>query len=136
MLRRAHVVLILGISVLILCVARVGAVGQGASQDVLGSLLAEVRGLRQAIEQMASASARVQLGLGRLQLQEQRLNTMLRRQEALRDQMAEVSRRDRELREQIATLEEAARTSATVSERKSSELDLQMVRKDVQKLAY
>ena len=37
-------------------------------------LLAEVRGLRAAIEQMTSSASRVQLALGRLQLQEPRLN--------------------------------------------------------------
>jgi chromosome segregation ATPase len=56
-----------------------------AQQDILPALLAEVRGLRAAMEQMAAAGPRVQLALGRLQLQEQRINTMLRRLEALRD---------------------------------------------------
>ena len=39
------------------------------------ALLTEVRGLRVAMEQMTSAGARVQLALGRLQLQESRLNS-------------------------------------------------------------
>ena len=44
----------------------------GASQsgDIMPALLQEVRGLRVAMEQMTSAGARVQLALGRLQLQE------------------------------------------------------------------
>ena len=37
------------------------------------ALLQEVRGLRAAIEQMTASASRVQLALGRLQLQEQRL---------------------------------------------------------------
>jgi chromosome segregation ATPase len=53
--------------------------------DVLSALLTEVRGLRQAMEQMASAGPRVQLALGRLQLQEQRVNTLIRRLESIRD---------------------------------------------------
>ena len=47
-------------------------------------LLTEVRGLRQAMEQMAASGPRVQLALGRLQLQEQRVNTMIRRRDAAR----------------------------------------------------
>src|SRR3954464_5619884 len=47
--------------------------------DVLPTLLIEVRGLRVAMEQMAAAGPRVQLALGRVQLQEQRINTLIRR---------------------------------------------------------
>ena len=55
-----------------------------SSPDVLSALLVEVRGLRSAMEQMASAGPRVQLALGRLQLQEQRVNTLVRRLEDVR----------------------------------------------------
>jgi hypothetical protein len=47
----------------------VSMAAQGTAPDVLGALLTEVRGLRQAMEQMASAGPRAQLALGRLQLQ-------------------------------------------------------------------
>src|SRR4030095_2703762 len=53
--------------------------------DVLGALLLEGRGLRAAIEQMSSASARVQLAMGRLQLNEQRITTYMRRVDEIRD---------------------------------------------------
>ena len=53
--------------------------------DVLGALLVEVRGLRAAIEQMSSASARIQLAMGRLQLNEQRITTYMRRLDDIRD---------------------------------------------------
>lgn len=56
--------------------------------DVLGALLVEVRGLRAAMEQMASAGPRVQLFASRLQLQEARLNGMIRRLDAVRDSLA------------------------------------------------
>ena len=49
------------------------------SEDVLPALLVEVRGLRAAMEQMASAGPRVQLAVRRVQLQEQRINTLIRR---------------------------------------------------------
>ena len=61
-------------AVLVTVVATVAAQsGRSAEPDVLNALLAEVRGLRAAMEQMSSAGPRVQLALGRLQLQEQRV---------------------------------------------------------------
>jgi peptidoglycan hydrolase CwlO-like protein len=65
---------------------------QAPQQDVLPAILIELRGLRAAMEQMASAGPRVELALGRLQLQEQRVNTLLRRQDSLRDQRTSAER--------------------------------------------
>src|SRR4051812_2411005 len=56
----------------------------GAQADVLPALLVEVRGLRAAMEQMAAAGPRVQLALGRVQLQEQRINNLIRRLDEVR----------------------------------------------------
>jgi chromosome segregation ATPase len=56
--------------------------------DVLDQLLVEVRGLRASMEVMASAGPRVQLALGRLQLQDQRVNAMIRRLETVRASVA------------------------------------------------
>jgi hypothetical protein len=50
-----------------------------APPDVLTALLIEVRGLRAAMQQMASAGPRSQLALGRVQLQEQRIEAQFRR---------------------------------------------------------
>ena len=58
---------------------------QSRSEDVLPALLVEVRGLRAAMEQMASTGARSQLLVGRLQLQEGRINATIRRLDAIRD---------------------------------------------------
>ena len=84
------------------CGAALLLVGFGASMaaqaarpqepEVLSALLTEVRGLRQAMEQMAAAGPRVQLALGRLQLQEQRVNTMIRRLETIRDSVAKAEK--------------------------------------------
>ena len=65
------------------------------NDDVLPGLLAEVKGLRIAIEQLAGAGPRVQLLSSRLQLQEGRIAGMLRRLDTVRDNLA-VSRRDLE----------------------------------------
>ncbi len=69
--------------------------------DALSALLVEVRGLRAAIEQMSSAGARVQLAMGRLQLNEQRITTYMRRVDEIRDRRLpaelDVQKRQREL---------------------------------------
>src|SRR5436190_6163188 len=56
--------------------------------DVLPALLTEVKGLRAAMEQLASANAQAQLLVGRLQLQETRMNGMIRRIDTVRDSLA------------------------------------------------
>jgi chromosome segregation ATPase len=122
-----------GISVFILIAAGLGVgaalqdrltaqASQGAQgQDVLPALLVEVRGLRAAMEQMASSGPRVQLALGRLQLQEQRVNNLLRRLEAARASLAGAQRDEEKARQMIATLEEASKSSDERLRRPSEE---------------
>jgi len=62
------------------------------NEDVLPALLTEVRGLRAAMEQMASGSTQAQLLVGRLQLQEGRVNGMIRRLDTVRDTLATARR--------------------------------------------
>lgn len=73
--------------------------------DLLSALLTEVRGLRQAMEQMASAGPRVQLALGRLQLQEQRVNGMIRRLESLRDTIVNTEKENASIQAQLANIQ-------------------------------
>ena len=76
----------------VIVAAAVSVSGQSAGparEDLLPALLTEVRGLRAAMEQMASAGPRVQLFASRLQLQEARINNLLRRLDTLRDRTAE-----------------------------------------------
>ena len=67
---------------------RVAAQAPQAGPDVLPALLEEVRGLRAAMEQMATAGPRIQLFTSRLQLQETRINNMVRRLDTVRDNLA------------------------------------------------
>jgi cell division protein FtsB len=76
-----------------------------ARQDVMGTLLVEVRALRGAIEQMTSATARVQLAVGRLQIQEQRFNTLSRQLFELRQTLSRTEREQAQQEAQIADLE-------------------------------
>jgi chromosome segregation ATPase len=78
-------------------------------EEVLPALLVEVRGLRAAMEQMASAGPRVQLALGRVQLQEQRVNNLMRRIEDSRAHLAEAQRNYDNFQQQLRGLESALR---------------------------
>ena len=69
--------------------------------DIMPALLQEVRGLRVAIEQMTSSGSRVQLALGRLQLQEQRLTAANGRLAEGRNQLAGAQRHAAQLQEQV-----------------------------------
>jgi chromosome segregation ATPase len=73
---------------IVLRTTAIGQTAQPANQDTLAALLVEVRGLRSAMEQMASVGPRIQLAMGRLQLQEQRINTLVRRGDDLRQAIA------------------------------------------------
>ena len=75
------------------------------TDDVLAALLVEVKGLRAAMEQMASAGPRVQLFASRLQLQEARINGMVRRLDAVRDSVASVQRDYDRARDEIKRFE-------------------------------
>jgi len=92
-------------SAAILGVSSAAQTSRPQEPDVLHALLMEVRGLRVAIEQMASAGPRVELALGRLQLQEQRVNTMIRRHETLRETIADVEKNTETAQAQLATME-------------------------------
>ena len=76
-----------------------------ASADIMPALLEEVRGLRASLEQMSSAGARVHLALGRLQLQEGRLNASLKRQDEARQRLAEALKNQAVTQQQLAGLD-------------------------------
>jgi chromosome segregation ATPase len=103
-MRLPKAVFVMAVSIAVGLGATVAAQGTGAP-DVMGALLTEVRGLRVAMEQMASAGPRVQLALGRLQLQEQRLNTMLRRAETVRDSIVGAEKVHTEMHARLSSLD-------------------------------
>ncbi len=111
---------------------------QGQNADVLGALLVEVRGLRAALEQMAAAGPRIQLATARLQLQEQRVNSLVRRLDDVRgtmrsrqDEVAQLTRRYRQFESAAAT--EPNRDEA-VAELKAIRAALGQAQADVQRL--
>ncbi len=99
---------------ILIAIVAVAAGGTMAAQgprpqegDVLTALLTEVRGLRAAMEQLGSAGPRVQLALGRLQLQEQRVNTMVRRLESVREAIARIEKESAGAESQAAIMAKA-----------------------------
>jgi chromosome segregation ATPase len=78
---------------------------QPSGPDVLPALLQEVRGLRAAMEQMATSSAHAQLLVGRLQLQEGRMTSMIHRLDTVRDEKAKAQREYDQIRGSLNMLE-------------------------------
>ena len=104
--------------VLLLCGAGAARVytsaGAPAQDGILPALLTEVRGLRAAMEQMAAAGPRVQLALGRLQLQEQRVNTLVRRLDETRAALSAA-------RERVAQHEDQSKMFEAITKEGSAE---------------
>jgi chromosome segregation ATPase len=102
---------------------RATVAGQTAApnQETLAALLVEVRGLRAAMEQMAAAGPRVQLTFGRLQMQEQRVNTLIRRADELRAKVAETQGALGNARGKLEQLQRALERNANLDERNALE---------------
>lgn len=101
-------------SIIIACVcadARVDT--QTQSQDVTAALLTEVRALRTTIALAVAAGASGQLALGRLQLQEQRVNALMSRLDATREKLGEWKRDELQQRERCKSIETALTSPAT-----------------------
>jgi chromosome segregation ATPase len=114
--------------------ASAGAAARARTQttpDVLGALLTEVRGLRAAMERMASAGPRIELALGRLQLQEQRVNTLLRRQAELRERLADSERGAEMTGREIERLQDAVRDSSDENLRKEAEIQARQLKEQL-----
>jgi hypothetical protein len=103
---------IIGIALIITAIAVAAARAQ-EQPGILPSLLVEVRGLRAAMEQMASAGPRVQLALGRLlQLQEQRLNMLITKLDGVREKLAMAQRQATQNQSQLEQFENVSRDAA------------------------
>jgi chromosome segregation ATPase len=84
------------------------------ADEVLPALLAEVKGLRAAMEQMASAGPHIQLLVARLQLEEGRINTMVHRLDGVRDSLTSAQRELDDLVDQQQRTEARLNESGTV----------------------
>ena len=122
--------LVVGIALIVAALA-VTATRAQEQPGILPSLLVEVRGLRAAIEQMASAGPRVQLALGRLQLQEQRLNTLIVKLDGIRDKLVMNQRQAVQRQQQMAQLEMAVRDAPNAEEREQANHTIVMMKGEI-----
>ena len=109
-------------------------VSRSQSQEpagILPALLVEVRGLRAAMEQMASAGPRVQLALGRLQLQEQRVSMLQMKQDATRSSLASMQQQLAQQQGRLADLEAGNNVVADPNMRREVEQGIVMLKRDV-----
>jgi hypothetical protein len=104
---RTIVALVTGLAVAFCAGIRVETQTSSGTQDGVAALLNEVRALRTGIETLASASARGQLTLGRLQLQEQRMHTAIARLEKVRERLTTAQREADDQQEHAVYLEAA-----------------------------
>jgi predicted nucleic acid-binding Zn-ribbon protein len=102
-----------------------------ARQDVMGTLLVEVRALRGAIEQMTSATARVQLAVGRLQIQEQRFNTLSRQLFEMRQTLSRTEGEQSDLAGRVADLEAVLPQTADAGERQAIAQEIGQMRRNL-----
>ena len=113
-----------GVTVLIVLGATTeGQSPQPANQDTLEALLVEVRGLRNAIEQMASVGPSVQLAMGRLQLQEQRINTLVRRADVVHGALVAAHKRASELQDRMGNLQRLLKGNPEPEEPRRSSIE-------------
>jgi len=103
--------------------------GQVPSRE--DALLAEVRGLRLAIEQLATVGARAQLITGRLQLQEQRVNTLFTRVAQQRDRMQPVERELTDMQQRVVDLQRDLETVSVPQEKHQLEIEQQVIQRQV-----
>jgi chromosome segregation ATPase len=98
------------------------------SQDVLSALLVEVKGLRVAMEQVAGAGPRIQLVLGRLQLQEQRVAEISKQLDVIRKSLGNIQQEGDMESQGVKTLEERLRGAfADTKERTEIERDIKQL---------
>jgi hypothetical protein len=102
---RTVIAVIAFVLVLLAVPARVRTQTPDVPQGIASALLQEVRSLRMTLEQVVSVGASGQLALGRLHLQEQRLNTVIDRLRATQDRLLTTQREAVEQQKEYAKLE-------------------------------
>jgi predicted nucleic acid-binding Zn-ribbon protein len=122
--------LVVGIALIVAAIA-VTATRAQEQPGILPSLLVEVRGLRAAIEQMASAGPRVQLALGRLQLQEQRLNMLIVKLDGIREKLASNQRQASQRQLQMSQFETAVKDAPNAEEREQANHMIVMMKGEI-----
>jgi chromosome segregation ATPase len=95
----------------------------GQPPDPITALLAEVHGLRLAMEQSASVAPRVQLTLARLNIEEQRISQLSGQLDQVRRELSATSMGMQKLTDQLPELEKGFLTATDDKIRKAYELE-------------
>jgi peptidoglycan hydrolase CwlO-like protein len=122
-MKHTSLLCIAGAALLAVVAFRPSVAGQTApsQQDTLAALLVEVRGLRAAMEQMASVGPSIQLAMGRLQLQEQRITTLVRRADGLQDALASAQKQAGALQDRLRNVQREVESSTEPKHRAEAE---------------
>jgi seryl-tRNA synthetase len=132
MIRNTFKVVIVAVTlVAITLVARPARGGQSTGGELTAALLAEMRGLRAAIEQLASSNARIQLAIGRLQIQEQRVNALLRQHTEVRQRLTADERQHAENEARLADLLGVVGTITEPGERQAITQEIGILKRTV-----
>lgn len=99
-----------------------------------GALLSEIRGLRADINTALSANVRAQVFVGRLQLQEQRLNTLMAQLTAVRNSLASMTSDRLRMVERAESLGNALTDSRVSEQRREIEGALQEAKRELSAL--
>ncbi len=122
------------VAALILAVFGIGVSAQQVS-PLQTELLTEVRLLRQAIEGLAGTNARVQIVVGRLQLQEQRTAAATARLDQARSALDDLNQRATQINDQIKRLEALAEDARLKPEQlEQTRLELRMMAREGERL--
>ena len=99
-----------------------------SSSDVLGAFLVEVSALRTAMERMASAGPRVELALGSLHLQEQRVNNLLRQHTEVRERVASLERDVAIIGRDLERVQDLSQSASNEGHRRDIERELPVLK--------
>jgi chromosome segregation ATPase len=99
----------------------------GGRPDVLTELLGEVRELRLVLQRQGADSARIQLLISRLTIQETRVSRLARDLDSVREQLSRVTMEQRQASERVKEMDGAISQAADSSERLSIEQQEKML---------
>lgn len=117
-----------------LCTTVVFAQAAGGRPDVLTQLLAEVRELRVVLQRQGADTARIQLLISRLTIQETRVSRIARDLDDVREQLVRVTTEQRQMAEGAKNMEGVLSDMADSSQRLQMEQQIKMMNQQLQEL--
>src|SRR5260221_4113720 len=102
----------------------------GQPQDAITALMAEVHGLRLAMEQSASVAPRVQLTLARLSIEEQRLTLLAAQLDQVRRELNAAALESQRISDRILDIEKSIPLAPDDKTRRMSEAELAVMKRE------